>query len=270
MSRWWRAYEDAVDHPKLLLLTDKQHRAWFNLLCVASAYGGVLPDMKVVAVKLRMTPAKAEALVAELRSAELIDEVDGKLQPHDWTGRQFKSDGDPSNAGRQKRYRDRHRNGKSNDDSNVTRNVTITAPRDRVQKTETEEERTELRSGADAPRDVRADLFGKGLQTLAKITGKTPDSCRSLVGKWLKSVSDEAIHVLGAIEDAERNRVADPVAWINSSLNSHGVSNGKRGHSLAAAGADLIARAESFERETGLVAGVDAKPGGPAGHAARR
>ena len=51
------------------------------------------------------------------------------------------------------------------------------------------------------------------------MTGKTPDSCRSLVGKWLKSVNDEAIYVLAAIEDAERNKIADPVPWINQVLN---------------------------------------------------
>lgn len=75
-------------------------------------------------------------------------------------------------------------------------------------------------SSGETPRDIRADLFGNGLKTLASITGKTPDSCRSLVGRWLKSANDEAIHVLAAIENAERNRVADPVAWINRALQS--------------------------------------------------
>jgi Helix-turn-helix domain len=76
-------------------------------------------------------------------------------------------------------------------------------------------------SDAGAPRDVRTDLFNRGLKILAAITGKTPDSCRSLIGKWLKSVNDEAIHVLGAIEDAERNRIADPVPWITRALTSN-------------------------------------------------
>lgn len=68
------------------------------------------------------------------------------------------------------------------------------------------------------PPDPRRDLFDRGLKTLAEITGKTPDSCRSLLGKWLKSVNDEAIHVLAAIDEAQRNRVADPVPWINRVL----------------------------------------------------
>jgi uncharacterized protein YdaU (DUF1376 family) len=89
---------------------------------------------------------------------------------------------------------------------------------------------SELRSSDALPasRDIRGELFGRGLKTLAEITGKTPDSCRSLVGRWLKTVNDEAIHVLGAIEDAERNRVADPVAWITQMLKPHGTDHGKR------------------------------------------
>jgi hypothetical protein len=79
-------------------------------------------------------------------------------------------------------------------------------------------------SDADASCDVRTRLFNHGLRTLATITGKTPDSCRSLIGKWLKAVNDEAIHVLGAIEDAERNRIADPVPWITRALTTN-ISN---------------------------------------------
>lgn len=86
-----------------------------------------------------------------------------------------------------------------------------------------QKERTEANaSGADAPPDPRTKLFRESLETLARMTGKTPDSCRSLVGKWLKSVDDEAIHVIAAIEDAERNRIADPVAWINRTLKPRG------------------------------------------------
>jgi len=81
----------------------------------------------------------------------------------------------------------------------------------------------DLRSADIPPRDIREDLFRTGLEKLKAITGRTPDSCRSLIGRWLKAVDDEAIHVIAAIEDAERNKIADPVAWITRSL------NGKRG-----------------------------------------
>lgn len=73
-------------------------------------------------------------------------------------------------------------------------------------------------SGADAPDDPRKRLFSTGLTKLARMTGKGPDACRSFVGKCLKAASDDAIVVLGLIDDAERNRVVDPSAWIAARL----------------------------------------------------
>lgn len=66
--------------------------------------------------------------------------------------------------------------------------------------------------------DPRTDLFNRGRQTLERITGKTPDSARALIGRFLKLANDEAVAVLGAIEDAERNKIADPVPWISRAL----------------------------------------------------
>jgi hypothetical protein len=108
VSRWWRAYDEAVDDPKLCLLTDRQHRAWFNLCCITSQNGGVLPSIDAIAFKLRMTPLKAKAIVSELQSAGLIDDDgNGDLSPHNWGGRQFQSDG---STDRVKRFRERKRN----------------------------------------------------------------------------------------------------------------------------------------------------------------
>jgi hypothetical protein len=44
------------------------------------------------------------------------------------------------------------------------------------------------------------------------------DSCRSFIGKCLKAAQDDASVVLGAIDDAHRNRVADAPAWISARL----------------------------------------------------
>lgn len=81
-------------------------------------------------------------------------------------------------------------------------------------------------SGAEAP-DPRTRLFNEGLKTLGRLTGKGPDACRSFLGKCLKASSDDAIIVLGLIEDAERNQVIDPSAWISSRLK--GSKNGAVG-----------------------------------------
>jgi uncharacterized protein YdaU (DUF1376 family) len=87
-------------------------------------------------------------------------------------------------------------------------------------------------SGAEAPPDPPVDhrkrLFGEGLATLARISGKGPDACRSFVGKCLKAASDDAVTVLGLIEDAERNQTVNPTAWIVSRLQPTGNPNGRR------------------------------------------
>jgi len=87
-------------------------------------------------------------------------------------------------------------------------------------------------SGAEAPSDPPVDhrkrLFGEGLATLARISGKGPDACRSFVGKCLKAASDDAVTVLGLIEDAERNQTVNPTAWIVSRLQPTGNPNGRR------------------------------------------
>lgn len=76
-------------------------------------------------------------------------------------------------------------------------------------------------SDADAAsRDPRTRLFRHGLASLKRITGRGEDSCRSLIGKWLKAAADSAIDVLAAIEDAERNEVANAPAWIAARLAS--------------------------------------------------
>lgn len=128
MSRWWRAYDEAVDDPKLCLLTDKQHRAWFNLCCITSQNAGKLPALAAVAFKLHTTPEKAKAIVAELVALGLVDlDETGNAAPHNWGRRQFQSD---SSTERVKRFRKQ--------DGNVTPSVSVTPPETERQITETD------------------------------------------------------------------------------------------------------------------------------------
>lgn len=125
MSRWWRAYDEAVDDPKLLLLSDRAHRAWFNLMCLASIGEGRLPERKVIELKLRLPPAKAQAVLKELIDAGLIDEDETGLKPHNWNGRQYKSD---VSTERVKRFR------------NGNRNVSVTPPETESRKQKEEKD----------------------------------------------------------------------------------------------------------------------------------
>jgi hypothetical protein len=69
MSPWWRAYDEAVDDPKLQQLKPELFKAWFNICCVTSQNGGKLPSLPSVAFKLRVKPEKARAIIAELAAA---------------------------------------------------------------------------------------------------------------------------------------------------------------------------------------------------------
>lgn len=111
-----------------------------NLWCLASANGGVIPSLEVVAFKLRMKPDRAAAVLADLTAARILDKIDGTFRPHDWDERQFKSD---SSTERVKRYRKR----------TETKNETFHPPfqkQDQITDTETDN-RVGKRASALAP-----------------------------------------------------------------------------------------------------------------------
>jgi hypothetical protein len=152
MSRWWRAYEDAVDDPKLQRMSGELFKAWFNLLCLASRHGGQLPSVEDIAFSLRKSVAQVAALIETLRQRALLDEVDGRIEPHNWRTRQFKSD---VSTQRVKAFRFRQRN--------VSPAVAQTPPEteaDADTETEPEQSRSSLRVdarvGGDKPAAQRA------------------------------------------------------------------------------------------------------------------
>lgn len=157
MSRWWRAYEEAATDPKLGLLSDEMHRAWFNLMCIASANDGKFPPIKQIAYTLRVKPERAAVILAELHTAGLLDKTDDGFAPHNWKGRQYKTDtSDSTAAERMQRYRSKKRNNRNADDRN-DRNATVTALRPETD-TETDTEKKEARVTAladDWPDDFR-------------------------------------------------------------------------------------------------------------------
>lgn len=113
-SRWFRFYTEARHNPKIVCLSDRQFRAWVNILTVAAdSPNGVLPPMQHVACELRCTPNEAEKIVGELIDIGLVDIIrrhdDGPLlTPHNWGSRQYMWDcDDPTAAERSKRYRNR-------------------------------------------------------------------------------------------------------------------------------------------------------------------
>lgn len=54
------------------------------------------------------------------------------------------------------------------------------------------------------------------------MAGKEPGKMRPLVGRWLKLCGDDAQALIDAIGQAERRRIADPIAWIEAALKPRG------------------------------------------------
>jgi hypothetical protein len=194
-GRWWRAYSRARHDPKLLKLSDKTFRWWFNIVCVASDNDGVLPSHADLAVEFRTSGAAMTKVLDELVSAGLLDHNETGIHPHNWNGLQYKSD--VSNE-RVKRYRERHRNGECN--------VSETPS-----ESEADTDKTKAKAlGAKAPaRDV---IFAEGLPWLIRRTGKSRAAAASIIGKWCSDHGDDV--VLGVMQLAEIENPVDPVAWI--------------------------------------------------------
>lgn len=153
-SRWFRFYAEALNDPKVQLLSPYQFKAWVNLLCLASETEGKLPGNDVIAFRLRMSAQDAERAVSDLILAGLIDILpDHSLAPHNWSKRQFKWDGkDRTAAARMKRMRNRKKqasDGQSN--GSVTVDVTVN-PSESVSVSDSENHTTEVSyQGKDYP-----------------------------------------------------------------------------------------------------------------------
>lgn len=139
--RWFRLYDDTINDPKILKLPEALRWHWIAMLCIASKSEGALPPLDDIAIQLRVTTGKATEVMAALVKAGLLDKTETGFTPHNWNGRQYKSD---VSTERVKRFR----NGK--------RNVSVTPP-----DTETE---TEDRIG-DAGASMSA--FTEGSKVLA-------------------------------------------------------------------------------------------------------
>lgn len=140
MSNWFRFYDDAVNDPKIIRLPDDLYRAWVNILCIAAKNDGVLPELGDVALTLRVKEARAAELVTKLVLAKLLDDHNGVYSPHNWQGRQFKSD---DSGPRVKKHREKKlRNAHVTPERNVTPMPECNAPEEK--RRETEENTTDV------------------------------------------------------------------------------------------------------------------------------
>jgi hypothetical protein len=147
VSRWFRFYEESLNDPKVQRLAGETFKAWVNLLCLASKdEEGILPSLSDIAFALRLSDEQTSDLLNHLYQLELLDEVEVpnapmSYTPHNWKGRQYKSDvTDPTAPKRQKAYRERIK------DRNAT--VTVTPTRAETEQKQITEQKKETRVAA--------------------------------------------------------------------------------------------------------------------------
>jgi hypothetical protein len=258
VSRWWRAYDDALNDPKVQGLEPDLFKAWFNVLCIASKYDetlhGTLPgtfhETADVAFHLRISVSDARFILEKLRARGLLDEAkNGAPIPHNWNGRQYKSD---TSTDRVKRFRKRFGN------------VSVTPP-DTEQRQSTETD-TDIKKvpAADAAlellevvgEDQRARLFRVGKTILASF-GVAEKRTGSLIGQWLKA-RDDPPGIVAVLEYARDHNIAEPVAYVSAIIHGKSKNGGggnetdrRPGESLGDLGRRLARKARELERTKG-------------------
>jgi hypothetical protein len=107
---WFRLYSEALNDPKVQALPGDLFKAWINLLCLANADKsgqGQLPPLEEIAFHLRLPLEETDRLINELIGRKLLDRTaEGWIVPHNWSGRQFKSD---TSAERMRRHREKQK-----------------------------------------------------------------------------------------------------------------------------------------------------------------
>ena len=189
------------------------------------------------------------AAIACMTNAEWrkIKPVIAKFFNPGWTHGRVEKDLESAKQSYEKRAKAGEKGGKAKAEAKQSSSNATAGPKQPLTLDQTKKDTSSLRSdAADAADDPRTRLFREGLGKLAAMTGKGPDACRSFIGKCLKSSEDSAVGVLGLIEDAERNRVADPASWIAARLKTReNSSNGRR--TVQQAADDLIEKLRSFD-----------------------
>ena len=159
---WLRLYTDTVDNEKIRLLAFEDRWHYIALLCLKQQ--GILDNnnelrQRKIAVKLGVQLRELDEIKRRLLDVELIDE---EFSPIGWNNHQFKSDSDPTNAKRQKRYRE-NKKLKTVTGSNASSNVTVT-PTDTDTEGDKDKEKPKGRFTPPRLQEVRDYITEKGYE----------------------------------------------------------------------------------------------------------
>ena len=123
-------YEEILEDPKLRVLPGELFKTWTYILALASRYRGEIP-IEHVSQYMSHRSDRTYREISELINRGLLTYGGGLIIPHNWFGRQYRSD---SAAERMRRYRARKRYARSD----VTQRYDVTAPDKKVSKKERE------------------------------------------------------------------------------------------------------------------------------------
>ena len=220
------------------------HGAYLLLLFHHWSTGSLPDDDDQLSAIACMSPAEWK------RARPIIEKFFNRDQPGVWIHGRVEEDLEKAHESYQKRAKAGEKGGKAKAKTEQSSSNATAGPEQSssylIPLTK-DTDRAEALSGAVAPIDHRKRLFDEGLPKLAKLTGKGPDACRSFVGKCLKAARDDAVTVLGLIEEAERNQVVDPSAWIAARLKTAEHFHGKTGSKIIQAADDLRRKIASFD-----------------------
>ncbi|TNE38293.1 MAG: hypothetical protein EP345_17415 [Sphingomonadales bacterium] len=180
MSNWLRIYSEVLNDPKVQKLPAETFKGWINILCLAAQNDGALPSDDDIAFALRIDGKRAEKLMKQLSDAGLIDVSETGRSPHNWNGRQYKSD---VSTERVKRFRERSKK--------QSETATETPPEQSRNRAEAEAE--QKRANETQPDDHRVVDLAHELATVAGCC--LPDHGRivenqTIVRGWLNAGAD--------------------------------------------------------------------------------
>lgn len=239
--QWFRMYHEVVDDPKVQRLSPIIFRAWVNFLCIAKKHGGALPDIADIAYRLHITKLKAEYLQDELVKANLFEWKDGVCRPHNWEGRQFKTD-DVNE--RVKRFR----NGKKNVTKRKSETLHETLDETDQNRTDTDSPQPpEGQTPKVRPPDLAYELFREAYQAHYQGTPYMPTS---------KQKQGDFVQLAELRKGLSVEHLAVPPDWAQACANYFATLRKK--HTLADLCVDYptyrIARLDRFDRPVGMKA----------------
>jgi hypothetical protein len=149
--KWLRLHTEARTDRKLDLLTDQQHRIWFNLLCMAgeSSERGIVLFESMDLLAIEVARGDIDALTDTLTALErfrMVQNSEGQVAFTHWQERQYDNPSDRPESTRDRKQRSRD-NAKI---SSVSRDVTTSHDTytDTETDTENKQNRTETDTGA--------------------------------------------------------------------------------------------------------------------------